>query len=99
MWVERVLNIESIDWAIGLTDLWLEVTCGTLIWGRSSGMEGVQVYWWIYVYNQCLLWLCIYMLIVDLDVWYVVMNMLTHEANYNHSNMLKGMWSLKKDFL
>jgi len=69
MWVERLLNSESIDWAIGMSDLSLKVTYGMLIWGRSSSlsmiiciysMSAVTVH--IYVNS----WL--YMLIVDLDV-------------------------------
>jgi len=81
--------IELLDWLIydwrWLVRCWCE--------------EEVRAYRWIYVYIQCLLWLCIYMLIVDLDVWYVVMNMLTHETNYDHLNIFKGMSSLKKNYV
>ena len=36
------------------------------------------------------------MLMVDLDVWYIVMNMLTHGANYDHLDVLKWMQLLKR---
>jgi len=83
MWVERLLNSESINWAIGMSDLWLKVTCGMLMWGRSSGIS---------------MNICIYLVpavTVHINVnswfgcWYVVMNMLTHEANYDNSNISK----------
>ena len=36
------------------------------------------------------------MLTVDLNVWYIVMTMLTHGANYDHLDILKWIQSLKR---
>jgi len=77
-------------WAIGLIDLWFEVTFGRVMWGGSSGKSmNIYIRW-------LLLWLYIYMLMVDLNVWYIVMTMLTHGANYDHLDILKWIQSLKR---
>ena len=39
MWSEQVPNIESIAWAIGVVELWLEMTSATLMWEKSSGIS------------------------------------------------------------
>ena len=65
MWFERVLSPEGIDWAVESIDLWLEMSCGILMWGRSS-----------VVYVE-VLWLCI-LLIEDI---FTVLNALISQNN------------------
>ena len=83
MWFEQVLNIESIAWAIGMIEWWLEMTSGMLMWEESSGISkticicsvsAMPVH--IYFNN----WF---------GYWYVDVNMWTHEANYDHSIISK----------
>ena len=66
-----------------MIDLWLEMTGGTLMWKRSSGISmiicigsvsAVTVHIYVNSWFGC---------------WYVVINMLTPEANYDHSIISK----------
>ena len=79
MWFKQVLNIESIAWAIGMVELWLEMTSGTLMWEKSSGISMI-----ICICSVPAMTIHIYFN-SWFGFWYVDINMLTHEANYDHS--------------
>jgi len=64
MWLEQVLNIESMAWAIGMVELWLEMTSGTLMWEKSSSVPMIICI--------CSVSAMTYMLIADLDIDMVI---------------------------